>query len=155
MLATVPDKYLVGLDCVLMRNEESLSRRERRGKVWSRGRKVEKGKALGFYHHGGSRANQPFIELRVDKIVAGMGKGVWFPFLRSVVLGYVLFHELGHHIHDTVRPEYDEKEDVADNWSRKLNANFLRKRYWYAIPLMVPAAKVYIFLKRRLRLADS
>jgi hypothetical protein len=30
-----------------------------------------------------------------------------------------------------VRPEFREKEDVADNWGRKLLKNYIRKRYWF------------------------
>jgi hypothetical protein len=46
-----------------------------------------------------------------------------------------LYHEIGHHIHYTIRPEYKEKEDVADRWSKKLTAKFLRRKYWYIIPI--------------------
>jgi len=38
---------------------------------------------------------------------------------------------------------------VADSWAGKLNANFIKKRYWYAIPLIVPAAKIYKFALRK------
>jgi len=45
----------------------------------------------------------------------------------------VLYHELGHHVHYFIRPEYKEKEDVADDWRNRFMANFLRKKYWYAV----------------------
>jgi len=61
----------------------------------------------------------------------------------------VLFHEIGHHIHRTVRPEHNEKEDVADKWAGKLNGNFVRKKYWYAIPVLIPAVKVYKFMRAK------
>lgn len=144
MLATVPEKYLVGLECVLLRNTGSLTRQERRGKVWSRKRKVRRAEALGEYHGG----REPFIELRIDSIVEWMGKIGWFPMFRSLLLASVLFHELGHHIHRKVRPQHAEAEDVADTWGRKLSGNFVRKRFWYAVPLLIPAAKIYRFAKR-------
>ena len=94
--------------------------------------------------------SSPWIELRVDKIVEGLrGTPRWLPIARDIVFGHVLFHELGHHIHRTIRPEHTEKEDVADNWAEKLNANFIRKKYWYAMPMLVPMAKVYGYMRNR------
>jgi hypothetical protein len=43
----------------------------------------------------------------------------------------VLFHEIGHHVHATVRPEFREKEDIADDWGKKLTGNYIFNRYWY------------------------
>lgn len=149
LLSTVPEKYQRGLDCVLLINQGNLSRRQLKGKVWGRRRKVEKSEVLGLYHHG-TRNAKPFIELRIDQIVTGMGKKfVWFPFFRKLIFGHVFFHELGHHIHQTIRPEYSNKEDTADKWSRKLNRNFIRTAYWYALPLIVPIAKIYTLMKRK------
>jgi hypothetical protein len=55
----------------------------------------------------------------------------------------------GHHIHFTIRPQHDEKEDVVDTWAGTLNANFIRKRYWYALPILIPALKVYRIMRRK------
>ena len=88
----------------------------------------------------------PYVELRVDKIIAASERWALFiPFLRDIVFGYVLFHELGHHIHSTIRPEHSEKEDVADTWAGKLGVNFVRKTYWYGLPFL----KIYMFMRRR------
>lgn len=151
LLDTVPEKYLKGLDCIVLTNEAGLSRRDRVGRVWSRKRKFDKSRILGRYHPR-TRTSQPYIELRVDKITNQL-KGIprHISFLRKITVGEVLFHELGHHIHFAIRPEYKQKEDVADNWSGKLNANFVRKRYWYAVPLLMMAAKVYKLVGRKRR----
>jgi hypothetical protein len=150
LLRTVPEKYQKGLDCVVLTNEIALSRKDRVGRVWSRKRKVPKSQVLGLYHHG-TRNSLPYIELRVDKIVAASERwGLFIPFLRDIVFGHILFHELGHHIHDTIRPEHSEKEDVADAWAGKLNFNFVRKTYWYG----VPALKIYMFMRRRQWIPD-
>jgi hypothetical protein len=69
--------------------------------------------------------------------------------MREVTFGAVLFHEVGHHIHRTIRPEHKEKEDVADLWAKRLIGNFIRKKYWYALPVLIPALKVYRFLRRK------
>jgi hypothetical protein len=50
---------------------------------------------------------------------------------RTAVFAKVLFHEIGHHVHRTVSPEFREKEDVADDWGKKLTQNYFRKHYWY------------------------
>ncbi|MBA3913823.1 MAG: hypothetical protein H0X25_08200 [Acidobacteriales bacterium] len=145
LLLTVPAKYLRGLNCILLTNEAALPRRDRVGKVWSRKRKFDKSRVLGRYH-GRSRSSQPYIELRVDKIVRGLpGFPLRIRFLREIVFGHVLFHEIGHHIHHTIRPEHTEKEDLANKWAGKLNANFIRKNYWYALPML----KAYIFMRRK------
>jgi len=151
LLRSVPSKYLQGLSCVVLTNESALSRRDRKGRVWSRKRKFEKSLIVGRYHGVTRRGNSsPWIELRVDKIVEGLkGAPRWLPIAREIVFGHVLFHEVGHHIHRTIRPEHSEKEDVADRWAGKLNVNFIRKQYWYAMPVIVPMAKVYGFMRRR------
>jgi hypothetical protein len=145
LLRTVPEKYLKGLDCVVLTNEVALSRKDRVGRIWSRKRRVDKSRVLGRYHYA-SRNSLPYIELRVDKIIAASERwALPIPFLRDVVFGHVLFHELGHHIHSTIRPEHSRKEDVADTWAGKLNANFVRKTYWYGVPVL----KIYMFMRRR------
>jgi hypothetical protein len=151
LLSSVPSKYLQGLSCVVLTNQSAHSRRDRKGKVWSRKRKFDKSDILGRYHGVPRRSNSPpWIELRVDKILQGLkGAPRWLPIAREIVFGHVLFHEIGHHIHRTIRPEHTEKEDVADAWAGKLNANFLRTKYWYAMPVMVAMAKAYGFMRRR------
>src|ERR1700730_5747013 len=79
---------------------------------------------------------------RAAEIEGLEGKFLWLPFLRELVFGHVLFHELGPHVHYTIRPEHKEREDVADKWARKLHVNFIRKKYWYALPVIIPAAKI-------------
>lgn len=51
------------------------------------------------------------------------------PLLREGKIADVLFHEIGHHIHFTSRPEYREKEDVADVWKVRLQDNYNRQRF--------------------------
>ena len=59
----------------------------------------------------------------------------WIGLLCDVIFGRVLYHELGHHVH-TIRPEYQEKEDVADNWAVRFSVNYVRKTYWFLYPLL-------------------
>lgn len=55
--------------------------------------------------------------------------------VRDSLIAKVLFHEWGHHLHYTQAPEFRDKEDVADEWARKLSRSYLRRRYWYLIPV--------------------
>ena len=151
LLDTVPEKYLRGLDCVLLVNESGLPRRYRIGKIWSRKRKIDRSDMLGCYRRQ-TRNHSAYIELRVDKIIRWIDTVPVSFLFRKVLFGYVLFHEIGHHIHHNIRPEYKEKEDVADNWAGKLNGNFVRTRYWYALPflpLLSAAIKSYRLMKRK------
>ena len=144
LLRTVPEKYLKGLDCVVLTNQIALSRKDGVGKVWSRKLRVAKSRVRGLYHYA-SRTSLPYIELRVDKIIASSEKwALHIPLLRDIIFGQVLFHEPGHHIHNTIRPEHTEKEDVADTWAVRLNVNFVRKTYWYGVLVL----KIYVFMMK-------
>jgi hypothetical protein len=107
-----------------LRDGEGLSPVERK-----RRRRRSKKTILGTYH-AKSRGRAAHIDLFVDEIV---GSSHWallhVPFLRYVVVGRVLFHEVGHHISRFVVPEYGPREDLANRWSRTLMKEFLRRRY--------------------------
>jgi hypothetical protein len=130
MISSVPAKYTNGLDCVILTNLSGAPRRQRLGKVTSRGRRVPQKRVLGRYHR--ARSSEPaWIELYVDRICAGIVVHPWIPLGRTASFAMVLFHEIGHHVHATVRPEFREKEDVADDWGKNLIGNYLRTRYWF------------------------
>jgi hypothetical protein len=130
LLFTVPLKYTRGLDSVVLTNLSGAPRRWRLGKVTSRKRRVPQDRVLGRYHH--AHKGQPaWIELYVDRLVAGVSYHGFVPFARTACFGMVLFHEIGHHVHTTIRPEFSEKEDVADDWGKKLMKNYMLKHCWY------------------------
>ena len=119
------------------------------GRVWSRKRKFDKSHVLARYRPA-SRNSPPYIELRVDRIIdATETLALRIPFFHEIALGSVLFHEIGHHVHYTMRPEHNEKEHIADNWAGKFNVNFMHKKYWYAWPILKPSLKIYSFLRRK------
>ncbi len=96
---------------------------------------MQKSRTLGLYHQKW-RGQRPWIELYVDQILRSQPKwAVWIPLARDVAIGNTLYHELGHHVHLFIRPEYREKEDVADDWRKRFMKHFLRRQYWYLIPL--------------------
>jgi len=69
LLSSVPNKYVQGLDCVVLTNQSGHPRRHRLGKTTSRKRRYPQSQVLGRYHPA-HRGNQPWIELYVDNIVA-------------------------------------------------------------------------------------
>ena len=145
LLRSVPPKYLRGLDCVVLTNLSGQPRRNRVGKIIRRGRRVSRSHVAGLYHRQW-QGNPPWIELYVDQILRSLPRwSSWIPLITTQLIAETLFHELGHHIHLFIRPEYREKEDVADDWKKKLHGNFIQKRYFYLIPLI----RTINFLRRR------
>jgi hypothetical protein len=147
LLNSIPEKYVRGLDCVVLTNQSGLPRRDRLGKTTSRKRRLPQSSVAGRYHPAW-QGKLPWIEIFVDKICTEPPNGGglirrWLgtlPLTREFLLGRVLFHEVGHHAHATVAPEHREKEDVADAWARRLSKNFIRNKYWYLVPVRKPMA---------------
>src|SRR6266581_6524008 len=137
MLRIVPANYLWGLHSIVLTNVQALSRRERDRKTWGR-RRVALGDTLGYYTpewHG----EPAHITILVDNLEKHWGrKWLRVGLVRDAELSKILFHELGHHIHKAHKPKYEDKEDVADKWSKKLRGRFLRRRYWYLVPILFP-----------------
>lgn len=94
------------------------------------------GQVRGLYHQEWN--DQPaWIEVFVDKIANGPGIK-WLckiPVIRDLVMADVVYHELGHHVHKTRRPEFREREDVADDWCKHFTRAYLRGRYRHLLPL--------------------
>ena len=55
----------------------------------------------------------------------------------------VLYHEIGHHLHRTVAREHEETENVAEKWRRRLSRYYLRRKYWYFIPVAYLTRRLY------------
>ena len=85
--------------------------------------------ASGLYHQAW-QGKQAWVEIFLDNVLERF-ENHWagrLGFLREAEISDVLFHEIGHHIHFTVRPEHREKEDVADVWKVRLGKVYLRQR---------------------------
>lgn len=139
MLGSVPPKYLNGLSEIVITNTGGLPRSRKRSVTKSRKHKVRIVEARGLYHPAG-RGSAPWIELLVDNILKPWQKGIWLKlaFLREGLIADVLFHEIGHHIHATSRPEFRDREDVADAWGARLRASYNRARYPYLTTVLFP-----------------
>jgi len=121
----IPEKYLEGIKRIVLTNSASL-RSSYRGKYWSGDRRVRPGDSRGMYLKG-------HIFLVLDQIFREYPEVLLLlPSIKTYVIGEVLYHEVGHHIHKREQPGYrDNKEVVADEWKEKLLTAFLSKRYWY------------------------
>ncbi len=148
ILRRVPDSYLSGLRTIVLTAAGDLSHGRRRRKTRSRKKKVKISEACGLYHE--KWRNEPaWIELFVDNIIGAYGAPIRTGFVRDLVIGEVLAHELGHHIHATRAPEFKEGEDVADKWAARLLMPYLMRRYWYFFPLVVWVIRPWRWIKRR------
>lgn len=135
LLARIPEQYTRGLDCIVLTNLSGQPRRKRLGKTTSRGRRVPQSRIKGLYHQKW-KGQRPWIELYVDQILRRWPRWtLWIPLLRDLALADVFYHELGHHVHLFLRPEYREPEDVAESWQKKFVTGFLRREYWFLIPI--------------------
>ncbi len=135
LLTSVPTGYLVGLKRIVLTNRLSLNRDQRRKKTWQQGRKHQFATSLGAYYRA-TRSQPACVWLFVDNILEPLPS--WLPRMPMVcysIIGDVLYHEIGHHIHRVHKPVYEGRENVAEDWSRKLGRAFFRKRYWYLVPV--------------------
>ncbi len=130
MVESVPPMYLVGLSEIVLTNSSGLSRKRRRSITKSRTRKVRIRAARGLYHSA-RNDGLAWIEIFVDNAVEPWRRGWWLklPFVREFVIADVLFHEIGHHIHSAIKPEFREREDVADVWKVRLKRRYDQRRH--------------------------
>jgi hypothetical protein len=155
LLQYVPPKYLVGLTAIVLTNRAGLTGNKRKQKVWSRNRKVQLAECLGSYSRK-HRSSPATVWLYVDNIVdAEMMWWKWVPLLRYMMPAEVLYHEIGHHIHAVHRPIHAGRENIAEDWSKKLWARFCRKHYWYLFSFLYVFARMVSPIVRRLKRTHS
>lgn len=135
LLDAVSESRLPGLRTIVLTNLDALPSRRRRAKTWARGRKVKVAETRGLYHQEWG-SDPAWIEIFVDKLVADIPRFVLASrFLQDTIVADVLYHEIGHHMHRTVAREHDEREKVAEKWKRRLSRSYVRRKYWYFIPI--------------------
>jgi hypothetical protein len=137
LLNAVPPRYLVDLKTVLLTNQGALTRDQRREKLSD---------ARGAYYRETNLSPAHVVLLIDNPLSSWPCWALRVPFLRYRVLSEVLYHEIGHHIHAVHRPGHDGRENVAEDWQRKLNGIFIRKRFWYLRPILFPTGKLARFI---------
>ena len=129
LLASVPE-HLGGVESIVLTSSAAMEK----GKTQRiAGRKYHTRDCRGFYHPAGKQG-RAWIEIAVDNVIGTLSPP--FNFLRDLVLGKTLFHEIGHHLEVTVGAPARTGEAAADEWSKRLMRVHLRKRYWWLRPLM-------------------
>jgi hypothetical protein len=136
LLSGIPGKYISGIKTVVLTNTQGLNRERRKQKTRSRKRKVRIRESCGLYHQ--QWHNEPaWIEIFVDNLCQYWPSWILrIPLLRDLAFAETVFHEIGHHIKKTQVPEFAEREDVADKWTERLSRQYMRRRYWYLMPLL-------------------
>ena len=157
LVESVPSRYLSGLDSVVLTNATALNHSMRPRKVRSQGKTVRLARCRGLYHrawHG----NEAYIELFIDnilprKLTFAQKLSSRVHFVIDLILAGVVFHEIGHHIHTTHVPRFEEREDAAERWSRELLVAYFRKRYWYLRGPVLSAVRLvgHLLAKREQR----
>ena len=148
LLNYVPQSYLGTLRSIVLTNSSNLSRDRRHGKTKYRGENLRIAESLGLYHQQ-RQGSSAWIEIFVDNTLKMWPRLLLrIPPIRDMVFADVLYHELGHHIQQTISPEHHEKEDVAEKWKSKLRNLYIRKKYWYLLPILYPMVFVIRFAKK-------
>jgi hypothetical protein len=152
LLDCVSVDYLRGLKAIILANQAALTRNQRRQKIWSRNRKTRLTSARGAYYRA-TRSSPAIVWLYVDNILKGTP--AWtlkVPIARYAEFGEVLYHEIGHHIHAAHEPVHEGKENVAEDWSKRLGRQFFRRHYWYLVPFRYP---MLLLIKAALRIIKA
>lgn len=152
LIEGVPDKYLAGLHSVTLTNVDGLNHNRRRQKTISRKRKVAVRECRGLYHCRW-QGKPAHIELFVDQIIHRWPLiALKVPLFQDLLLADVLYHELGHHIHKTTAPEHCGREDVAEDWQKKLGRDYFRQKYKWLKPVKIILKPTVAFLLKLTRL---
>jgi hypothetical protein len=130
LMSHVPREHLNGLRKVVLTNSTSLLN-SHKGKYDFDGDRLRPADLRGFYGNGQ-------ICLVVDQILRHYPEAfLLVPMFKTLAIGDILYHELGHHIHRLEKPGYrDNCEAVADEWRDKLLLEFFKKHYWYLAKLL-------------------
>ena len=155
LLDGVPDKYLNGLRSVTLTNSSGLNHHRRRQKTIYKKRKVTVVECQGLYHQK-NPGHPATIELFIDKIVNRWPTLILkMPLSQDMLLADVLYHEIGHHIHKTIAPEHRERENVADDWQKKLGRHYFRQNYKWLKPIRIILKPIVALLLKIVRLIQK
>jgi len=69
------------------------------------------------------------------------------PIFKYLAMSDTLYHEIGHHIHNCLKPEYSDKEKKAEYYNKLFSRKMGRKRFWYLYIIIRPISIVIYFFK--------
>ncbi len=138
LLGSLSSAHTQGLSAIVLTNSTRATRRKG-GRLSRRNRH---GIPIGRYHPA-YRGERAWVELIVDRIGADIPKPLLHvQLVRDLVVGHVLYHELGHHLHETVGSSARGGEPSAEVWRKRLSRLHARKRYGFLRPLVRPIRTV-------------
>lgn len=143
LLLGVSPKYLEGLDCVILRDSGGFTRNERK-----RSKRDLTSVLTGAYHRA-TASTPPRIHLFIDNIVQGGGVWLWIPAFRELLVAGPLFHELGHHIQEHIRPEHKDREATAEAWSKRLGREYFATHRRRIIPVFKTLSRILKVVRQR------
>ena len=147
LLAPLEVGHTNGLAAIVLTNAAVADNRKSRRPM----RRRRKGLAIGRYHPG-VRGRQPWIELIVDRIVGQLPHVLqFFPLLQYLTVAHVLYHEIGHHLHETVGSAARGGEPSAEEWRKRLTRRYFPKRHGFVLRLFRPIARAFVRRSRRHR----
>ena len=126
LLLSLNPEHVGGLQSVVLTDSASIGR----GKTQRvADRKYDRKACLGFYHQEW-RGEPAWIQLVTDNIVA-VSPALPFQLFRDHEVARTLYHEVGHHLHETVGSATPGGEAAAQYWYERLWRIHFRRRYWY------------------------
>jgi len=139
LLLSVPPQHLEGLEAVVLCDTASF--KENYGD--------EEKLSIARYIRAKGGECLPWIEILIDKIFAGFPSYVLrISFVSDLILSEHLYHEIGHHIQNPQSPNDEESEATAEKWRKKLQKQYLLRKYWY---MVIPLALIFLPFKREIK----
>jgi hypothetical protein len=135
LLRYVPEENLEGLRRITVTNSEYMGK-ALKGKFIQDKRRFRSSDCRGMYWN-----NRIWIVL--DQIFE-IDSFMIIPALRTIHIGEVLYHEIGHHVHRLEQPGFrKDKEAFADEFKENLMQTLARRRYWYLNPFKPLFRRIY------------
>jgi hypothetical protein len=150
LLESVRPDLLAGLRSVVLTNTSALTgtRKRQRGRRYGKKRDQV---LLGRYYPSWN-GEPAWIEVFVDETMARLPSWMLrIALCRTMFLAHILYHEVGHHIHATAKPEHRDREKVADDWRDQLSRAHTKRRYPITRAVAGPAIRVLYPLVRWLK----
>lgn len=148
LLSSLAPEHIGRLSAVVLTDSRAIGK-GRTGRVGAR--KYRRNECRGFYH-ARSRAGEAWVEIVVDNVRLSDTPAplLWFQFVRDIVIAETLYHEVGHHLDETVGAARRRGEAAAEDWRKRLSRIHFQKKYWYLRPV-VHALRPVVKLLRRTR----
>lgn len=126
LLEALPPGHLAGLESIVLSNSVAVGKGKTKRVL---GRKYKRSECLGFYHPASNGAGA-WIELVVDRILP-FNPPWWTPrkLILDILFSKTVYHEVGHHLDDTIGSPARTGERAADSWATILGKQYFREHH--------------------------